>query len=512
MKTKCIIVLGMHRSGTSAFTGVLSMLGVHLGSGFLKPTKENPKGYFENKHIVDINEGILRRLGTSWDDFLPLDENWWTDDSLRPFRNEIKKVVENELLVSEISGIKDPRLCRLIPFWIRVISELNIMPHFVITLRNPMEVAHSLKKRDGFSTEKSLLLWMTHMINAEYYTRGFPRIFCPFDRLISDSEEIVRHISSNLNLTFPKTYQDVEAHIRQFIDSSLKHHKYQVPDHSDPVSELVYDYFKLLNKKCVYTEESDGDILSSIDAVRKQFCDTQLYYYKVIKEIVKKNNTLKQSLEESDIEVKRRGDYNRELEQLLEETRDEAQRRGEYNWALEQLLEEARDEVKRRGDYNRKLEQLLEESRDEVQRRGDYSQDLEQLLEKTRAEVKRRGDYNQELQQALEESHAEMERRGDYNQELKQSLEECRADAEHLIAYNRELEQSLKKVRLDLQGQAEYNQKLERALEKTRSELERHKKIISEHAARVKAFEASFVCVNWIDRIAPFFVRNKRNE
>jgi len=81
--SKCIIVLGMHRSGTSAFTGVLNILGVELGSNLMEPTKENPRGYFEKRAVMEINDEILNILGSSWDDdFFSPDENWWTNDSL----------------------------------------------------------------------------------------------------------------------------------------------------------------------------------------------------------------------------------------------------------------------------------------------------------------------------------------------------------------------------------------------------------------------------------------------
>ena len=53
---KCIVVLGMHRSGTSVLMGVLSMLGVELGLNLMAPTEGNPRGYFENQSICELND------------------------------------------------------------------------------------------------------------------------------------------------------------------------------------------------------------------------------------------------------------------------------------------------------------------------------------------------------------------------------------------------------------------------------------------------------------------------
>jgi len=269
--SKCIIVLGMHRSGTSAFTGVLNILGVELGSNLMEPTKENPRGYFEKRAVMEINDEILNILGSSWDDdFFSPDENWWTNDSLAIFRDKIKKLVENDLMGYEMIGIKDPRICILLPFWLRVISKLNLAPYFVIVLRNPAEVACSLRKRNGFSTEKSLRLWITHILSTEHHTRGLPRAFCSYDKLISDSEKTIRHISKSLGISFPKTYQDTKYRIRQFISPALRHYECQIPENNTPLSELVYECFSLLEEPARTGGELNEQSLSIIDSVQKK--------------------------------------------------------------------------------------------------------------------------------------------------------------------------------------------------------------------------------------------------
>ena len=69
---KCLVVLGMHRSGTSAFAGVLELLGVNLGSKMLETQPDNPTGFFENKYVVLATDCILETLNSSWDDTYPL--------------------------------------------------------------------------------------------------------------------------------------------------------------------------------------------------------------------------------------------------------------------------------------------------------------------------------------------------------------------------------------------------------------------------------------------------------
>lgn len=68
MKQTCILLLGMHRSGTSALAGTLHQLGIYLGSDLMKPGQYNKKGYFENNLIFRFNEQLLHKVGSSWDD------------------------------------------------------------------------------------------------------------------------------------------------------------------------------------------------------------------------------------------------------------------------------------------------------------------------------------------------------------------------------------------------------------------------------------------------------------
>ena len=83
-QAECVVVLGMHRSGTSALAGILGLLGVHLGSKLLNaPAEENAKGFCEHTGILDLQQTILLTLGSNWDDTRPLPAYWWGTRYLR---------------------------------------------------------------------------------------------------------------------------------------------------------------------------------------------------------------------------------------------------------------------------------------------------------------------------------------------------------------------------------------------------------------------------------------------
>ena len=154
----CLVVLGMHRSGTSAFTGILDLLGVNLGTQMLETQADNPKGFFENKFVVLTNDCILDTLQTSWDDTFPLPADWQKRFEGSQLREDIRAFLRQDMAEDQLSALKDPRLSRLLPLWLPLFAAENINTHFALVVRNPLEIAQSLCDRNGFSTEKSLVL------------------------------------------------------------------------------------------------------------------------------------------------------------------------------------------------------------------------------------------------------------------------------------------------------------------------------------------------------------------
>jgi len=172
---QCIVILGMHRSGTSVLTGLVSLFGGYVGADLMPPTKDNPKGYFENNKIYLLNEKILRENKSSWHDYSFVVEN--IDKSkFQEYVLEAKKVIEAELKYVKKLIIKDPRICILFPIWEQALNELEISIRLIFTYRSPLEVAHSLLERDGIPVEKGLMLWSHYFLQSELYSRNYQRM------------------------------------------------------------------------------------------------------------------------------------------------------------------------------------------------------------------------------------------------------------------------------------------------------------------------------------------------
>ncbi len=186
MQRHLILVLGMHRSGTSALTGAFAKSGAFPGTQLMPATADNVEGYWECAPVVHLNEEILKRLGARWDSVAPLPAGWAALPAIEALQADAARIVAAEFGDSKYAVLKDPRLCRLLPFWRHVLTEAGFTLSCVLMVRRPMEVAASLARRDQFAPEKSLAMWYAHVVDAERDSRGLPRAMVSYDALLAD--------------------------------------------------------------------------------------------------------------------------------------------------------------------------------------------------------------------------------------------------------------------------------------------------------------------------------------
>lgn len=223
-----LLVLGMHRSGTSSVTGTLSQLGVALGQDLLPPMPDNPKGFFEQKTVVDLHDEILEALGTSWDDPRGLPEGWEDDPALAPHRERLRQLITQDFGGAQLWTAKDPRLCRLLPLWLGILGTLHITPKIVFVMRNPDEVVRSLGERNETPAEQAAMLWLSYTLSAERSSRALPRSVVRYEDWLHDWRGETRRLDAELALNLAKPSTERETEIDNFLDAALRHH--QNPD------------------------------------------------------------------------------------------------------------------------------------------------------------------------------------------------------------------------------------------------------------------------------------------
>jgi hypothetical protein len=151
----------MHRSGTSAVTRALAALGLDPGvDPLMAATEDNPTGHFEVGRLNGLDDELLDALGGRWSappEVEPVDVAALAATSM----GERARLLTAEVFADPAWVWKDPRVMLLLPFWRAVLSP---EPVAVVVLRHPLEVARSLRARDGMALDYGLALW-------ERYTR-----------------------------------------------------------------------------------------------------------------------------------------------------------------------------------------------------------------------------------------------------------------------------------------------------------------------------------------------------
>jgi O-antigen biosynthesis protein len=227
-RSVALFVLGMHRSGTSAVGGMLSRLGVDLGTRLMPPTQDNPKGYFEHQDIVAVHDGLLASLGLKWDGVRRLPAGWQDGPAAHVARTALREIVARDFAGVPLWGLKDPRLCRLMPLWRPLLQETAVDARYLLVLRRPAEVVASLGARDGITASRAKLLWLRHVLEAESTSRGSPRAILHYRNLIEDADSwsrLVVELGQNLGITWPVPLMEAKPAIEELLTPELWHHR-----------------------------------------------------------------------------------------------------------------------------------------------------------------------------------------------------------------------------------------------------------------------------------------------
>jgi hypothetical protein len=217
-----VFVLGMHRSGTSAVTRVVNLLGVPIGrpERLMPVQADNPAGFWEHLALMDVNDAVLARLGGSWDAPPPADAHERTDldDLARRARAEFDETYDGDRWV-----FKDPRVSLLLPFWRGVLESDRRTDVAIVVLRNPLDIAASLARRNRFATAYALALWehYTHAIVRD--ATSLPALVVDYDTLVDDAPRVVDALDAFLTAHGQLDGGADRTEIRDFLAAGLRH-------------------------------------------------------------------------------------------------------------------------------------------------------------------------------------------------------------------------------------------------------------------------------------------------
>lgn len=266
-----ILVVGMHRSGTSALARTLSLLGCDLPKTLVPAGRGNETGHWEPWPIVSLNDEILAAAGSTWDDWEAIDPGWYNSAVREEFARRAREILASEFDGSRIFVLKDPRICRLLPFWIEIIREFGATPVIASAVRNPIEVAASLNRRDGMDSSFAQLMWLRHVLDAEAASRGLSRAYLRYDELLDNARAIPVRLGRALGISWPTPPTEAEAGIERFLSSSHRHHvESDASVRDDPrMSRWVRSTFAILDRWT--RDEIDAADLAELDRIMAAF-------------------------------------------------------------------------------------------------------------------------------------------------------------------------------------------------------------------------------------------------
>jgi hypothetical protein len=189
-----VLVLGMHRSGTSMVTEIVGALGFHLGPAaeLIGSSAFNERGHFELNRAVEFDNAVLREAGGTWDAPPPHDRIAALAVTRRPS-------IDEGFGGHRAWAFKDPRLCLTLPVWMAALSPEDV--RVVHVVRDPYATARSLVARNTamelpasryakgeLTLVDGLGLWAEYNRRAGVYveTFGRRRLALWYDQVLDD--------------------------------------------------------------------------------------------------------------------------------------------------------------------------------------------------------------------------------------------------------------------------------------------------------------------------------------
>jgi GT2 family glycosyltransferase len=484
-KERLIVVIGMHRSGTSCITRGLEVLGVGLGNNLMPAAPgDNEKGFFEDIDFNQLNIELLGHLGHDWDTLHPVSASELESELVTQFKNRAITLVHEKLNRTPVLGLKDPRATRLLPFWESVFKDCDLDASYILAIRNPVSVFESLRKRNGFSSLKSTYLWLEHIIPTIPLLQKRNTVIVEYENVLANPKKELTRMAEFLELAKPDS-KKLAKYENEFLDLNLQHQKFIDLSGLEFEINLVksaYDLLHLLSSK--ETQASAGQVSRKLSSLQKAFdLITPQLSLEARRETQSKINDLKNSNSLGLSKIENLGQFSKELKNKLSIQQQEFSslqkvliERSEWASSLNIELEKfqllLKAQQKETRDANRWGKSLDKQLKD----RTKWAKNLELELKTTRKEFELlQGDFLEKL---------------DWANSLNTELEKTNI---LLVGEQRETQNALRwgtNLNEQLDRRTEWAQKLESEIETNRQQFERLEKGFNERTDWAQKLES----------------------
>jgi O-antigen biosynthesis protein len=421
-KKRIIVVLGMHRSGTSAVTRGLKVMGVELGNRLMLPTRFNPKGYWEDMDICRLNDEMLAAIGSDWFHVTALGKDDVEVLCKKGYFLRAVELLRQKVGSTSVFGLKDPRVAKLLPFWKKVFKNFGSNVYYVFVVRHPLSVAQSLTNCEGFDSKLSYLMWLSYVVTSILETVGETFVLVDYDRLMQSPESELGRIARTIYLEInPK---ELQIYKNEFLDHTLRHTVYDLNDLllDDDCPPIVHEIYTVLldlasekkgvdiielQKKSLSWADEFGRLQSTLTFIDRLFSQKELAnkaiaehgsqiaeYNQIVAKRDEQIETLKQAVAERDVEI---DNINRIVADLTIHIRNieaDWSARGKHIESLEQIIADQTTHIRNieadwsaRGKHIESLEKLIADQTTHIRNieadwsaRGKHIESLEKLI------------------------------------------------------------------------------------------------------------------------------------
>ena len=208
---------------------MFSLAGAALPRTLLEANEADGTGCWEPERLVRYHDRLLSDLGSSWHDWKPLDFPSLPLSDRKTIHSDIKSILADEFGGRRLWVLKEPRICRFVPIYREVLSDMGVALSPVLIFRNPLEVMASLQRRGDWPVERSAadvcLLWLRHVLDCETATRGVKRSIASHASIVSDPVAALARIERKAKLDFPNKVDELGEDIREFLDPASGGHE-----------------------------------------------------------------------------------------------------------------------------------------------------------------------------------------------------------------------------------------------------------------------------------------------
>lgn len=223
---RAILILGPGRSGTSTLTRSLGALNVYLGTCFRRPVRKNPRGSWEEVHLLRLSKAVRRSVGLRADSVRLLDDRAWDNPKTRALQRRMAIAIRRHFGDKPVWAFKYGGNTRILPFWLDLLPRLEIDPAFVFSYRNPLSIAPSRAKLNPARgrPEHNNLEWLANVVPYFDRLKGHPLVVVDYDRLLDDPRRELLRIAARLHLPVTEeTARGIDRYTDEFLRADWRH-------------------------------------------------------------------------------------------------------------------------------------------------------------------------------------------------------------------------------------------------------------------------------------------------